>query len=479
MVMVTRRPSDSARAGSQTHAQMLSARGLGYKGCDVFLAKAERRSEVLKEKEQDKPIRCWIGIDWADEKHDVSQYDVATGKQEKLILRQSPEAVEEWLGQLRSRYGDGYVAVVLEQGRGGLLNALMGCEFLVLYIINPKALSNFREAFYGSGATSDPVDAELMRDMVRQNPGRFRAWRPDDVLTRSLRLLTEGRRNLVNQSTALTNQLTALLKGYYPQALRWTGSLDSEWACDFLQQWPSLQSLQARSPRQILQFYEKHPRVSLDLEEQLKEIQKARALTKDEAVLESSALMLQALVGQLRLLLASIAEFDRKIAKAFRKHPDRPIFESFPGAGAALAPRLTAAFGTDRDRFQAATEMQQLSGIAPVTEKSGKNKNFVHWRYACPKFIRQTFQEFADHSRRWCKWAKAHYELLRRRGKSHNAAVRALAYKWIRILFRCWKDKQPYQDEIYMKSLFKHGSSLSSLLTPPVENPLVERAIRC
>ena len=93
----------------------------------------------MEEKELEKPIRAWIGIDWADEKHDVSLYDVATGKQEKLTIRQSPEALQEWLGQLRSGYEGGYVAVVLEQGRGGLLNALMGCEFLVLYIINPKS----------------------------------------------------------------------------------------------------------------------------------------------------------------------------------------------------------------------------------------------------------------------------------------------------------------------------------------------------
>jgi len=424
----------------------------------------------VEERDEEKSIRAWIGIDWADEKHDVSIYDVASGKQEALIVRQNPEALQEWLGQLRCKYERGYVAVVLEQGRGGLLNALMGCEFLVLYIINPKSLSSFREAFYGSGATSDPVDAELMREMVRQNPSRFRAWRPDDVQTRSLRLLSEGRRDLVNQTTALTNRLTALLKGYYPQALAWVGAPNTAWACDFLEQWPSLQSLQISSRRQILRFYEKHPRAAIDLEEQLKQFQEARVLTQDEAVLESSVLMVQTLVSQLRLLLASIAEFDRKIATLFRKHPDRPIFESFPGAGAALAPRLTAAFGTDRDRFQAATEMQELAGIAPVTEKSGK-KLFVHWRYACPKFVRQTFQEFADHSRRWCRWAKAYYELLKKRGKSHNAAVRALAYKWIRILFRCWKDRQPYQDEVYTKSLFKHGSPLTAFLVAAVEKP--------
>ncbi len=314
-------------------------------------------------KELEKPIQAWIGVDWADQKHDVSLYEVSTGKTERYEIRHTPEAIQEWLGDLRSRYRDGYVAVALEQGRGALLNALMSCEFLVLYVINPKALSSYREAFYGSGAKSDPVDAELIRDMVRLNPTRFRPWRPDDVLTRSLRLLTEGRRNLVDQSTALTNQMTGLLKGYYPQALAWTGKLDTEWACDFLEQWPTLQTLQHSSRRQILGFYGRHPRPSIDLEQQLLDIQQAQPLTQDTAVLEYSALMITALIPQLRALMVSIAEFDRKIAEVFRKHPDRLIFDSFPGAGPALAPRLTAAFGADRDRFSAATEIQQFSGI--------------------------------------------------------------------------------------------------------------------
>jgi transposase len=414
--------------------------------------------------QMERRIRAWIGIDWADQKHDVSEYEVSTGKTERYEIRHSPEALQEWLGQLRSRYGGGDVAVVLEQSRGALLNALMGCEFLVLYPINPASLSSYREAFYGSGAKRDPVDAELMQEMVRHNPGRFRAWRPDDVETRSLRLLTEGRRDLVNESTAITNRLTSLLKGYYPQALRWTNKLDTVWACDFLKQWPTLQSLQHSRRRQILRFYERHPRPSVDLEQQLIEFEQAQPLTQDPALLEYGALMVQALIPQLRALIDGIAEFDRKIAAVFRKHPDRLIFESFPGAGAILAPRLSAAFGADRDRFQEATEVQEFSGIAPVTEQSGK-KRWVHWRWACSKFVRQTFHEFAEHSRRWCVWAKAYYQLQIQRGKTPQGAIRALAYKWIRILFRCWKDRVPYRDEIYSKSLIQHQSPLASLLT--------------
>ena len=113
--------------------------------------------------------------------------------------------------------------------------------------------------------------------------------------------------------------------------------------------------------------------------------------------------------------------------------------------------------------FQPPLEVQQFSGIAPVTERSGKTI-WVHRRLACPKFVLQTFHEFANQSRRFCVWSKLYYQQQRARGKQHNAAVRALAYKWIRILFRCWKDRRLYDDSRYEKSLIKRGASLAPLL---------------
>jgi transposase len=108
---------------------------------------------------------------------------------------------------------------------------------------------------------------------------------------------------------------------------------------------------------------------------------------------------------------------------------------------------LLAAFGADRDRFQTALEVQEFSGIAPVTERSGK-AIWVHRRLACPKFLLQTFHEFANCAWRFCAWSKLYYQQQRGRGKDHHAAVRALAYKWIRIMFRCWKDRTPYVDSV-------------------------------
>ena len=127
------------------------------------------------------------------------------------------------------------------------------------------------------------------------------------------------------------------------------------------------------------------------------------------------------------------------------------------------APRLLAAFGSDRGRFEFAAEMQQLAGIAPVTEKSGTGI-WIHWRLARSKFLRQTFQEFAACSILQSDWARAFYDQLRKRGKSHHAALRALAFKWVRIIFRCWKTRTPYDETVYCNSLKLRRSPLAAEL---------------
>jgi len=419
-------------------------------------------------------IAAWVGLDWADQQHVICLYEVQSGQSEITRLEQKPEAFQSWLSQLRQRFGGAKVAIVLEQARGAVIYALLGLDFVVLYPVNPQALANYRKAYSSSGAKSDPADAVLLMEMVRHRPECFRPWKPDDADTRSLQLLTENRRQLVNQKTAFTNQLTSLLKSYYPQALELAGDLGSLQACDFLKRWPTLGALQQARPAQVRKLYLDYGRPRPEqLEQRLEQIRRARPLTEDPAVVLSGSMMVQALAAQVCSLIATLERFDQQIAALFRKHPDRLLFEHLPGAGAALAPRLLAAFGTDRDRFQSAQEIQQLSGIAPVTEQSGKQR-WVHWRWACSKFLRQSFHEFADHSRKWCRWAKALYQQLRRRGQGHHAAVRVLAFKWIRILFHCWKTRTCYDESIYLKSLEKRNPSLWTeiqALPPRVRKP--------
>ncbi len=154
----------------------------------------------------------------------------------------------------------------------------------------------------------------------------------------------------------------------------------------------------------------------------------------------------------LKQVLAAIGAYDQQIEELARAHPDYALIKSFPGAGPAMAPRLIAAIGSQRERYKSAAEIQQYSGIAPVVASSGKLR-WVHWRWACPKFLRQTFHEWALHSIAYSNWAREYYERQRAKGKRRNTAIRSLAFKWIRILFRCWKTNKRYDEAAYKQAL--------------------------
>jgi transposase len=378
----------------------------------------------------------------------------------QCLLKQKPEALHDWFFKLSARFSGQKVAIAIEQSKGAVINFLLGFDFVHIFRINPKSLKNYRDALSPSGAKDDPGDAELLLCFAKLHCDRLKPWTPDDAKSRTLLKLVEFRRKTVNNRTRLTNALTQLLKEYFPQALEWAGDLDRAMACDFLSKWPTLEKLQRAREGTIGNFYYQHRcRRTSVVGPRLEQIRKALPLTRDPAVIEASIIMVQTYVGQLRPLIDSIKSIDEKIEELFAQHPDFEIFNSFPGAGAALAPRLQAAMGSDRSRFNSADEVQRYSGIAPVTVTGGKKKR-VYRRLACSRFIKQSFHEFAWQSTKWCGWARACYDAQRSAGKAHHAAIRALAYKWIRIIYRCWKDGVLYDEGLYLRALQQKGSPL-------------------
>lgn len=404
---------------------------------------------------------AYVGIDWADQKHDICLTSSIDGTPEYKQIKSTPEALTEWLSQLRQRFPEGNIAICLEQSRGPLIFHLMGYDFLVLFPVNPKTLARYREAFSPSGAKDDGPDANLLRELICFHRKHLRPWFPDDELSRSLALLAEARRKAVNERTKNTNRLKAALKGYFPQALDLTGSaLYDKMSLDFLEQWKRLEDLQRAQDDTIRKFYTSHGSRSTRLiEERLRLIRSTVPLTTDNAVIMSSIITVKMLVRQLISLNESISEYEQALCEMFDQHPDKVIFSSFPGAGDVLKPRLVAAFGTDRSRFEKAENIQEYSGIAPVTKRSGKT-SVVHRRWSCPSFLLQTFHEFASHSRKKSIWAKAYYDMQRDKGKGHHTAIRSLAFKWIRIIHRCWRDRVCYDEITYLKSLQRNQSPL-------------------
>jgi len=104
-------------------------------------------------------------------------------------------------------------------------------------------------------------------------------------------------------------------------------------------------------------------------EQRFKDIKAARALTEDAGVIEPNQIMIEVLNPQLKCFIDAIERLDKEIKQRYKKQNDRKIFDSFPGAGPQLAPRLFVAFGLNRERYQTASEVQKYAGVAPVIER--------------------------------------------------------------------------------------------------------------
>ena len=403
-----------------------------------------------------------VGIDWADKKHYWS-LSTGSGPVERGTLDNTPEAVEVWMMELRRRFEGRPVAFALEQRKGALVVMLSKYEHAYLYPVHPRTLAKFREALYPSGSKDDGKDAELIREILTKHRDRLRRLDPDTKEIRLLQFQTENRRKLVDERTALSNKLKDTLKVYFPQIPLLFSDVSTELVCDLLKKWPTLEALRKARTATLEEFFYRHRcRDEETIRQRIGEIRAAVAATGDEAVIVAATTMVAPWIAQLAILRVAIREIDKAIAELAREQEDWKIFDSFPGAGDVMAPRLMAALGSRRERFESADELQCSSGIAPVKEASG-NSVWIHFRRACPQFVRQTFHEWAACSIPQCAWARAYYDDLKSRGKKHHAAVRALAFKWMRILYRCWKTREPYREEVYLASVAKRRLPLKSL----------------
>ena len=415
--------------------------------------------------ETEKSYAVLIGLDWADRKHDLQCLFVEQAERQHVVLAAAPESIHEWVNTLHARFPQGRIAVCLEQSRGPVVYALSSYEFVDLYPVNPVSLKRYRETFHPSGAKDDPSDAAFLLDLLSKHRESLAMLNPEDGNTRELRLLCEYRRKAVNRRTALTNALISTLKQYYPQALILAGrELHAKLACALLMKWPRFEDIARARPQTLRKFYYAHgSRSETAIAERLQLVAAGCPLTTDRAVVEPCVLRVHQLVAEIRALNKAIKKFDESISRVFQNHADAFIFNSLPGAGPQLAPRLLAAFGSDRSKYRNATEISTYSGVAPVIERSGAQQ-WVHWRWHCPKFLRQSFVEYAAKSIGQCDWAKLYYQEQKKRGKKHQAAVRALAFKWTRIIFRCWQERMPYDERKYLASLAEHGSWLATRL---------------
>lgn len=407
----------------------------------------------------DNQFTAFVGIDWADSKHDFCLQSADSNKREFGRFNHAVDDIQQWACALHQRFG-GPIAVALELTKGPIVYALQKYDFLVLFPINPSTLAKYRQAFNPSGSKDDPTDAEHALDLLLRHRDKLKPLKPQSVNMRTLLYLVEQRRSLIDDKTRCTNRLCNALKQYYPQTLDWFEHRDTLVFCDFLTRWPTLSQVKRARTSVLESFFQSHNvRFANVIDARIASIRAATPLTEDVAVITAHQMLALALVDQLRVLLQSIDQFDAQIALIAPTLPDYALFNTLPGAGPSLAPRLLVAFGEQRERFQSADDLLKYAGIAPVTQRSG-NKCWVHWRWQCPTFLRQTFIEWAAQTINKSFWAGAYYHQQRAKGNSHQRALRALAYKWVRVLYACWQARTPYSESFYLQSLKRRGSTL-------------------
>ena len=406
------------------------------------------------------PFAALVGIDWADRKHDVCLCAAGSTKRERSVVPHTPAALRDWADQLRARFGGAPVAVCIELSQGPIVSALLEHDFFVLFPVQPKTLARYRETFTTSGAKDDPTDAEFALELLTHHSDKLTRLEPESVPMRTLRRLVEARRTLVQDRVRLTNRVTAALKAYFPQVLDWFRDKEAAVFADFIERWPTLEHAQRARRETLAAFFRGHNvRYQTTIDRRIAAIGEELPLTTDPAAIEPNRLLVDVLLPQLRAACAAIARLDDEIGKLAPALPDYALFRALPGAGAALAPRLLVAFGERRERFPDAASLQKYAGVAPVTKRSGK-KASVHWRYRCPTFLRQTFIEWVGQTIPRSFWANAFYTGCRARGMKHQAALRSLAFKWIRVLHRCWVDRIPYDEARYLLALQKRQAPL-------------------
>jgi hypothetical protein len=418
------------------------------------------------------PFAAFIGLDWSDKKQ---VYTLRETARPGLLQRGSFTVAQarDWVASLRQRFAPQRVAVAIEAGRSLLMCVLMEhVDFIELYPIPTNAAASYRKSFVPSGAKADGPDADFLEDMLYRHQERWRSWQADESGTRLLSGLCEARRHTVDERTRLTNQLIAKLKLCAPVVLELCEDLATPLALELLGRWPTLERLKAAKPATLRAFFYKHHVRRPDyVQKRLDLIAAAKALCSDGAILLPAQLEIARLGRTLGVLLPAIAEYDRRIKELFEAHADAFIYKSLPGAGPALEPRLLCALGTQRERWPQAQSLQTFSGLSPVRKASG-NSSVTRKRWLCPKYLRQTFHEYAQSSIKFCDWARELYERLRAKGKKHHTAVRTLAWRWLRILWRLWKDRVPYDEAHFTKAQAQHALKTHPAHPSPAATPL-------
>lgn len=382
----------------------------------------------------------FAGLDWASQTHAVCLIDEQGNVRERLDIAHTAAGLSQLKQRLRHW---GCPPIAIERPSGIVVDTLLEAGFTVVPI-HPNAVKATRPRYRSHGAKSDASDAYLLADLLRTDGHRFRPLAPQGDEIRALRALVRGRDDLVATRVQLANQLRSLLESFWPGATEIFAEVDSPIALAFIERYPTSESASRLGPKRMAAFCAQHAYCGRrSPEDLLARLQQAPAAVCGELEMEAKGELARSLARTLSPLVEQIRLLSSRIEHQIASLEDGRILMSFPRAGRICAAQLLAELGSVRERFPSDARLAAEAGVAPVTYASGKSTT-VAFRWACNHRLRAALTCLADNSRHANAWAASIYARARARGCDHPHAVRILSRAWLRVLWRAWTDRKPY-----------------------------------
>ena len=337
------------------------------------------------------------------------------------------------------------IMIGFELPHGPLVDYLRSKQ-ITAYSLNPLKIKRFKETNIISGNKSDSIDAAAIAEYLRKNSSQCRPLLYNSENLEKLKMLCIIHQRMTEEHARYKNKLHFSIRQYFYLH----ESLFSDFGCtvqiEMLMKYPTFKELKSASDEEIEIFLKNHKyRVLKNIKKVISKIRYYNQIISPDVEFAYS-LEVKMLCDVIRNIKQSLKDIEREMKIIFDKHPLGLFFRTLPGAGIILGSNLLSLFGDNMARFENANQAQCLFGTAPKNYQSG-NYHKVTMRKACNKKARAVLFTFAFTSLRFSKWAREYYDAQREKGKTHSVAVRALSNKWIKVIFRLWKDILIYQED--------------------------------
>ena len=397
-------------------------------------------------------MELFVGIDWAEEHHDLAVMDssgkirakgrisndlAGVAKAHDLIASAVPADVDD---------DEPAVTVGIETDRGLLVRALVAAGYRVM-AVNPLAVDRYRDRHRVSGAKSDPGDARVLADMVRTDGHAHRPVAADSDLAEAVKLVARSHQSAIWSRRRLANQLRSALREFFPAALDAFDDLCHGDAVAVLEVAPTPERARTLSRSKIASALRRGGR-KLNIETRTEKIQAALRtdqLAQPTVVAGAYGAIVESLTKVIAAHTRQIAELEEVLTDHFGMHPDAAILRSLPGLGIVTGARVLGEFGDDPTRYETAKARRNYAGTSPLTVASG-TRRVVRARHIRNRHLADALHWWAFNAISRSPGARALYDQRRAAGDTHSGALRVVANRLVGILHGCLKTRTPYDE---------------------------------